>query len=30
MTCAALGLEEQAVKDYIKQNKPTYRIRKPG
>src|SRR5437868_14333706 len=25
MTCAALGLEEQAVKDYIKQNKPTYR-----
>jgi Domain of unknown function (DUF5069) len=24
MTCAALGLEEQAVKDYIKQNKPTY------
>src|SRR3977135_3345504 len=22
--CAALGLEEQAVKDYIKQNKPTY------
>ena len=24
MTCAALRLEEQAVKDYIKQNKPTY------
>ena len=24
MTCAALGLQEQAVKDYIKQNKPTY------
>lgn len=24
MTCAALGIEEQAVKDYIKQNKPTY------
>jgi Domain of unknown function (DUF5069) len=24
MTCAALGLEEQSVKDYIKQNKPTY------
>jgi hypothetical protein len=24
MTCAALGLGEQAVKDYIKQNKPTY------
>ena len=24
MTCAALGLEEQAVKDYIKQNTPTY------
>src|SRR6476469_10985147 len=24
MTCAALGLEEQAVKDYIKQNKPAY------
>jgi hypothetical protein len=24
MTCAALGLEEQAVKDYIKKNKPTY------
>ena len=24
MTCAALGLEEQAVLDYIKQNKPTY------
>jgi len=24
MTCAALGLEEQAVKDYIKQSKPTY------
>src|ERR1044071_4050498 len=24
MTCAALGLEEQAVKDYIKENKPTY------
>jgi hypothetical protein len=24
MTCAALGLEEQAVRDYIKQNKPTY------
>jgi hypothetical protein len=24
MTCANLGLEEQAVKDYIKQNKPTY------
>ena len=24
MTCATLGLEEQAVKDYIKQNKPTY------
>ena len=24
MTLAALGLEEQAVKNYIKQNKPTY------
>jgi len=24
MTCAALGLEEQAVKDYIKQSNPTY------
>jgi len=24
MTCAALGVEEQAVKDYIKQKKPTY------
>jgi Domain of unknown function (DUF5069) len=24
MTCAALGLDEQAVQDYIKQNKPTY------
>src|SRR5438105_12740011 len=24
MTLAALGLEEQGVKDYIKQNKPTY------
>jgi hypothetical protein len=24
MTLAALGLEEQAVRDYIKQNKPTY------
>lgn len=24
MTCAALGLDEQAVKDYIAQNKPTY------
>ena len=24
MTCAALGLEENAVQDYIKQNKPTY------
>ena len=24
MTLAALGLDEQAVKDYIKQNKPTY------
>src|SRR5438067_12664429 len=24
MTCAALGLEEQAVRDYIKQSKPTY------
>lgn len=24
MTCAALGLGEQKVKDYIKQNKPTY------
>jgi hypothetical protein len=24
MTCAALGLDEQAVTDYIKQNKPTY------
>jgi hypothetical protein len=24
MTCGALGLEEQAVKDYIKQKKPTY------
>ena len=24
MTCAALGLEEEAVKDYIKQKKPTY------
>src|ERR1700745_4110535 len=24
MTCAALGLDEQAVQDFIKQNKPTY------
>ena len=24
MTCAALGLDEQAVQDYIKQGKPTY------
>jgi hypothetical protein len=24
MTCAALGLDEQAVKDFIKQKKPTY------
>jgi Domain of unknown function (DUF5069) len=24
MTCTALGLEEQAVKDFIKKNKPTY------
>jgi Domain of unknown function (DUF5069) len=24
MTCAALGLDEEAVRDYIKQNKPTY------
>ena len=24
MTCAALGLDEQAVKDFIKQAKPTY------
>jgi hypothetical protein len=24
MTCAALGLDEQAVKDFIKTNKPTY------
>jgi hypothetical protein len=24
MTCAALGLEEEAVRDYIKRNKPTY------
>lgn len=24
MTCAALGLDEQAVKDYIQKNKPTY------
>ncbi|MEP6822510.1 MAG: DUF5069 domain-containing protein [Chthoniobacterales bacterium] len=24
MTCAALGLEEQAVQDYIKDEKPTY------
>lgn len=24
MTCAALGLDEQAVKDYIKSDKPTY------
>ena len=24
MTCAALGLEEEAVQDYITQNKPTY------
>ena len=24
MTCSALGLDEQAVKDYIKQSKPTY------
>jgi hypothetical protein len=24
MTCAALGLDEQAVKDFIKKNKPTY------
>lgn len=24
MTCAALGLDEQAVKDFIKEKKPTY------
>ena len=24
MTCASLGLEEQAVRDYIRQSKPTY------
>lgn len=24
MTCAALGLQEQAVKDFIKRDKPTY------
>jgi hypothetical protein len=30
MTCAALGLGEQAVKDYIKQNKPTYPSLKRG
>jgi len=24
MTCAALGLDEQSVKDFIKKNKPTY------
>jgi hypothetical protein len=24
MTCAALGLEEQAVKDFVKENKPSY------
>ena len=24
MTCAALGLDEQAVKDYIRESKPTY------
>ena len=24
MTCAALGLDEQGVKDYIRQNKPSY------
>jgi hypothetical protein len=24
MTCAALGLDEEAVKDFIKKNKPTY------
>jgi Domain of unknown function (DUF5069) len=24
MTCAALGLDEKAVQDYIKQSKPTY------
>src|SRR6516164_1545074 len=24
MTCAALGLDEQAVRNYIKKNKPTY------
>src|SRR3954470_18026121 len=24
MTCAALGLDEQAVQDYIKESKPTY------
>ena len=24
MTCAVLGLDEQAVRDYIKKNKPTY------
>jgi hypothetical protein len=24
MTCSALGLDEQAVRDFIKQNKPTY------
>jgi hypothetical protein len=24
MTCAALGLDEQAVQDYIRENKPTY------
>src|SRR5882672_6462313 len=35
MTLAALGLEEQAVRDYIKQDKPTYpqveaRVKKNG
>jgi hypothetical protein len=24
MTCSALGLDEQAVKDFIRENKPTY------
>lgn len=24
MTCAAIGLQEEAVRDYIKKNKPTY------
>src|SRR5438270_3338589 len=30
MTCAALGLDEQAVKDFIKQNNPTYGVRSLG